>query len=117
MNLTWTKLATDGVDVEMIEAERSTLDLAQVEAAIPRMIWEDAAGQKPMSPALAIKAVIREFELRGVTRIAISHDLAPYGLFGIEVLGGRQRIYVLDRGHDIVPLALETREPEPAEAS
>ena len=104
----WTTLARNGVEVEMVEAQPSTLDLADVERAIEKLSWESASGEKPMSPALGISAVIGEFGLRGVSRIAIGNELAPYGLYGIEFFRqGRKRLYVLDRGHDLVPLGIE----------
>lgn len=69
--------------------------------------WEPAAGSKPMLPGLAIKEAIRELGIPKVSRIAISHELAPYGLYGIEgnYKNGRALVYLVDTGGKVTPIA------------
>jgi len=63
-------------------------------------------------PGLGIKGVIKEFKLPGVDKIAISHNLAPYGFYGIQAnykKGDvkRIRLYVLDFGDHITPVFVD----------
>jgi hypothetical protein len=92
----------DGVEYWPISRER-------IEQAIINLTWEPAKGEKPMSPALGIKAVIEECGIPKVDEIAIGHELAPYGFYGIHghYRDGDARVYVLDRGHDLVPLCVD----------
>jgi hypothetical protein len=79
-----------------------------MEQAIERMSWEEPPKRLPMSPGLAIQHLIRSMDLPGVDRISYrNYDFAPYGLYGIQAnyTDGRVRLYVLDRGHDLVVLA------------
>lgn len=89
----WERETDGGVEWEPIPDEA-------VERAIEKLVWEPLAGAKPFSPGFAIEACIRQFRIPKVTRIAISHDLAPYGFYGIEAHYklGRTLLYVLDMG-------------------
>lgn len=81
---------------------------ARIERAIERLDWSVRPGDEVgMMPGLAISKLIREFRIPKVSACAISSDLAPYGLYGIEgnYKNGRARIYVVDRGADLLPVA------------
>jgi hypothetical protein len=81
-----------------------------VEKVIERMPWEEPPDRLPMSPGLAIQQLVRSLELPRVDRISYRNwDLAPYGLYGIQAnyCDGRVRVYVLDRGHELVVLAID----------
>lgn len=78
-----------------------------VEKAIAALEWETVEGDKPMMPALSISECIKQLRLPRVSQVAISSDLAPYGFYGIEsrYSNGRARVYVLDQGGILLPLA------------
>ena len=107
---TWTELGLAvmaEIDSDPSEDGRP-MTVKLVEQAIERMSWEEPPERLPMSPGLAIQHLIRSMDLPGVDRISYRNwDLAPYGLYGIQAnyTDGRVRLYVLDRGHDLVVLA------------
>lgn len=75
MTINWTssgKQYTEGKESELTEA-------------FNRIEWRDLeAGRKEgMMPALAIQEIIRQMN-RKPTRYAISREVAPYGLLGVE---------------------------------
>lgn len=86
---------------------------ATVAAAIEAMTWQPVptgteALELPMVPALAVERLVSELRLPKVTAISVdSADLAPFGLYGIEAnySNGRARLYVLDLGSVLTPLA------------
>ena len=104
MARTWTTVGTELVD-----------DQERFGRLFERLEWEPAAGEKPMGPGLAILEVVKELRIPRVARIAISHELAPHGLYGIEghYKDGRARVYVVDLGTKLVPVASD-HWPEPA---
>jgi hypothetical protein len=74
--------------------------------------------------ALAINAAIRELRIPRVTRIAVGlldcwsvDELGPlcYGLLGIEgnYTNGTARVYIVDRGSDLLPIASDFTPAEP----
>lgn len=67
---------------------------------------------------LGIQACINELRLRNVSHVAESHELAPYGLYGIRCgfANGSARVYVCDEGSQMVVLASDfyPRSDEPA---
>jgi hypothetical protein len=96
MTRTWTTTGADYV------GDRETF--ARLFAGLE---WEPVEGAKPAMPGLSIKEAIRELRIPKVTRIAISNELAPYGLYGIEgnYKNGRALVYLVDRGTEIIPVA------------
>jgi hypothetical protein len=85
-----------------------TVDL--VARVIEQMPWQEPPERLPMSPGLAIQALIGQLRLPRVDLISYRNwDLAPYGLYGIQAnyTDGRARFYVLDRGHDLTLLAID----------
>lgn len=96
---TWTNIGRPYTDGE---------GQAEVGQAIDRLEWVSTEGRSfPMIPGEAIKAVIRELRMPSPRRVAISSDLAPLGLYGIEsqYRNGLARVYVVDAGSRLVPVA------------
>jgi hypothetical protein len=90
-----------------------------------RLEWHSPAEKRSeaMAPALAIKQCTKEFRLR-LRRYAISNEMAPYGLYGVEFFSRHPddkrpiicRLFVCDRGSDCVPLASYiSQDPAPEE--
>ena len=97
---TWTETGTEHTGTP--EARR------QVERAIERLQWSVRPGNDiPMIASEALNLLIREFEIPNVSVCAISNELAPYGFYGIEghYTNGRVRLYVVDTGARLVPVA------------
>ena len=69
--------------------------------------WESIPCELAMMPGLAIKETIKEFKMPKVSHVAVTHDMAPYGFYGIRAhyKNGKAQLYVLDRGSDCVPIA------------
>lgn len=96
MARTWTTVGAELVD-----------DRGRFARLFEALEWETVEGAKPMLPALNISETIKDLRIPRVSRVAISHDLAPYGLYGIEghYKDGRARVYVVDLGTKLVPVA------------
>ena len=60
----------------------------------------------PMMPGEGIKAMIKEFGIPKVSHMAISHDMAPYGFYGIRghYKNADVDIFVIDEGSILVPV-------------
>lgn len=74
-----------------------------------RLRWhdvEDGVIDGPMSPVLAIKALIQELPLPKVSAYAYSGVLAGYQVLGVEAnyKQGRMRLIAVDRGTDVLPV-------------
>lgn len=56
-----------------------------------------------MMPGENIKEVIKQLKLRAVTHIAISHDMAPFGLYGVRnrFKNGVADIFMVDNGCEV----------------
>lgn len=100
----WT---TVGAELELDPEARRTPSREEYARLFADLEWEPVTGEKPMLPGLAIKEAIKELRIPKVTRIAISHELAPYGLYGIEgnYRNGRALVYIVDRGAVLTPVA------------
>ena len=74
-----------------------------------RLNWLTPPCDMPMAPGEGIKGAIKELTIPRVSRVAYSHELAPYGLLGIEgnYKNGRVQIYLVDEGDSVVPLAMD----------
>lgn len=112
MTRTWTKVGRPAYGyVGTDRGERPSITRQagrrRIEAAIERLDWGEIPAQLPMGPGMGIMAAVKELRLPRVSAIAISNELAPYSLYGIEAnyRDGRARIYILDRGSDLLPLA------------
>jgi len=79
--------------------------------AVVALVWMDVSQGQELTvgaiPGLNITEIIRELRIPKVSAVAISNQLAPYGLYGIEgnYKNGRARVYVIDRGSDCLPIA------------
>lgn len=85
---------------------------------IARLTWEPLVPGKrlPMMPGLGIRGAIETLRIPKVSAIAYNGVIADrYALYGIEATyaNGRARIYILDRGADLLVLASDF---EPAAA-
>lgn len=111
MERSWTTVGAEYVE---------RLGQAEVEAEIEALEWhelpEEGSVDVAFSPGFAIKAAIREFGMPKVSAFAISgfsregvgEDDGFYpGFYGIEAnyKNGRARVYLLDVGVSVTPLA------------
>ena len=94
-----------------------------VTAAIDTLTWHplpaDGTVTAPFSPGKAIKTLITEMRLQRVTALAwngavdvrddAEHAHSLYGLYGIDAVhaGYRVRIYAVDRGTDLLIVAVD----------
>ncbi len=103
---TWTEIGTPLIGRRL---EDGHLTRPLVEQAIEMLRWLDAEQDMdlPMIPGLGIQAAIKELRIPKVSQVAISHELAPYGLYGIEgnYKNGRAHVYVVDVGSELIPIA------------
>lgn len=85
----------------------------KIDQAIEELDWMQVPGKNDpplrvgMMPGENIKEIIQQLRMPNVSAVAISSELAPCGLYGIEAnyVNGRARLYVLDEGHACTPLA------------
>lgn len=97
MKREWTKIG-----------ETAKFDRAIISAALDAMEWKPVGSgiREGAMPALGIKGFCEGFHIHPVA-YAISNELAPYGLLAVETAKG-QRIYVLDGGDSLTPLAIDS---------
>lgn len=71
------------------------------------MQWQDIPVSVGAMPGLAIKEAIRVLNLPKAYQIAVSHDMAPYGLYGIRCRykEGPAEVFVVDDGCECSPVA------------
>ena len=99
MDIGWTKVGEKHTETQE--------DKNRVSEAIERMDWFDPKGKElAMMPGMGISEAIRELRMPRVQRVAVSNELAPYGLYGIEALykNGLGRVYIVDEGSSLVPV-------------
>lgn len=83
-------------------------DRERVGRKLDRLVWfsadDDGLG---FSPGYAIKQVVTEFRIPRVGRLALGSMSRGQALIGIEgtYKNGRARIYVVDTGVEIIPIA------------
>jgi hypothetical protein len=94
--------------------EHRPISRERVERAIPKLQWVEPEGNFPISPGMALQAAIEQLELPKVSAVAYRGEdehvgFHNYSLYGIEAnyKDGRARVYVMDRGHDLVPLCVD----------
>lgn len=101
MQRNWTSIGSDYNASDEQKHKLSTI--------FDQLEWQEIGKELilPAMPGLGIKTAIRELELPGVSHVALSHEMAPYGLYGIRAhyRDGRADIYLLDEGHGMVLLA------------
>lgn len=117
MQRTWTDIGRHEVLDTTLEGG-TRITRRTVEAAIDELDWKVPPKRLPALPGMGIKACIKELRIPKVSQIAISSELAPFGFYGIEgnYTNGRARIYIIDLGTHLVPLASELLEPEAVDA-
>lgn len=83
----------------------------QVDSAIDSIAWRDVGGDWPAMAGLAIELAITEFGIPKVDRAGISTKLVQgrFEVYGIQgtYANGTARIYVLDEGNALTPVASE----------
>lgn len=74
--------------------------------AIAAIEWQTIPCTLGMMPGEGIKQTIKEFHIPKVSHVAVSSDLAPYGLYGIRgyYKNGMAELFVVDSGCEIVPV-------------
>jgi len=90
---------------------KTPADKARIKAIVDRAEWvEIGAGlDLPMMPGLGIEAAIKEHKIPKVKRVSYAtHDLAPYGLYGIEghYKNARVLLFFVDAGTFISTLCV-----------
>ena len=134
LDRTWTETGAQLFDAARANREGHNYATGRdvVVAGIDRLTWVEIAPggvlDLPFSPGEAISAVICGLALRDVRRIAWDGSVAVrddvegsrslYSLLGVEVgeRGGLLRLYAVDRGTDVLPVAYD-RIPAPATAA
>ena len=78
-----------------------------ISRAISRMEWVGRTAQLSMSSGLAIRSLIREFDIPKVSAVSDNTIYGGYSLLGVEgnYSNGRARVYALDTGTQLIPLA------------
>jgi hypothetical protein len=111
---TWTTIGAEVVGVALEDG--TALDRQRLEAAIAGLEWRSAGVELPMMPGQMVLATVRQLRIPKVSAVAISSELAPYGLYGVEgnYANGRARIYVVDQGTGAVPVASDFWPTQPA---
>ena len=79
MSMTWTKVG----EKETRNAEGDDLRPA-IEAAIRRLPWQAVPCTLGMMPGMAIQEAVKAFRIPKVSHVAVSHELAPLGLYGVR---------------------------------
>jgi len=81
----------------------------QLAGMFDRLEWLDTSQGLTMAmmPGEGIKAAIEELRIPKVSHVADSHEMAPYGLYGIRghFSNGRADVYLCDEGSSLVVLA------------
>lgn len=111
---TWTKVGERLIGVSLDEGV--IFDRAAVVRAINSLEWcEIPRGGSISAPAmqgLNISAAIKDLKIPRVSHVAWSHELAPYGFYGIRghYANGDAEIYIMDSGTVLTPVCTDFRE-------
>lgn len=97
MTRTWTRI---GVPYTADKQE-------SLAALFDHLDWQPFPVKVGFSEGYAIQAIINEFKIPTITELAISHVLAPFGLYGLhcQYANGRAKVYILDRGLNVFVIA------------
>lgn len=94
----------------------------RIQRAAEGLEWEPFGGSLPFSQGYAIRETIKAFRMRP-SRVAVQGGVVAigdesYALLGIEAeyANARVRLYVLDRGSELVPLFVDEWMKEPVAA-
>lgn len=71
--------------------------------------WQTPPCDMGMMPGEGIKAAIKELRIPKVSRVGASHEMAPYGLLGIEgnFENGKAQIFLVDDGLSVTPIVTD----------
>lgn len=114
MKRTWTKVGTEVAGNELEDG--ASLDRATVMLAIDNLEWraipKGGTLEAPFMPGEGIKAAIKELRIPKVSHVAWSHELAPYGFYGIRghYTNGDAEVYIVDLGTHLVPVCSDFHE-------
>jgi len=99
MRRTWTTIAA--------EHNSTTAQRSRLAGCFDALVWRALPVEVGMMPGENIKAAISELNLPKVSHIAVSHELAPYGLYGIRCRysDGLAQVYLIDEGSQCSVLA------------
>lgn len=96
-----------------ISEGRTSLTRDEIGSAMDRMEWKPigCGHTEPFMQAQGIKEAIRQLRLKA-THYANSSELAPLGLLAVRSISneGAQKIYFIDEGDGLVPLAIDNEE-------
>lgn len=78
----------------------------EISSYVADVEWQGIPCTVGMMPGEGIKAVIKELKIPKVTHIAVSHELAPFGLYGIRAhyKNGMVEVFVVDTGTELSPI-------------
>jgi len=78
----------------------------KLEAICKRVVWEAMPCKVAYMPGKAIEALIKQFHIPSVSHIAVSADLAPFGLIGVRAhyKNAEVDIFAVDEGSSLCPL-------------
>lgn len=115
MERTWTNV---GKEYNSTPEQRKKLS-AIFEALEWETIPKGGSLSWPMMPALALDKVIKELPLPKVSAVAMSHEMAPYGLVAARAKykNGIAEVYIVDEGTAITVLASDFHPNDPAVAA
>ena len=102
-NRNWTLV---GRDHNATDSQRKTLG-AYFDHLEWQVIPQDGTLTLPLMPGEGIASAIRELRLPKVSHVAVSNEMAPYGLYGVRARykNGVAYVYLCDEGSNIVVLA------------
>lgn len=114
-----TTVAPEATRTDWIDIGKGTVPTRRRDeflAVAEDLTWHEPTGSHPFSPAHALMAVIREFDIRGVQAIAYSGawtapdgpETATYQVLGVRTR--RQRLIFVDEGVRVVPVVILTTE-------
>lgn len=91
----WTDIGIDAVPVEDRDTFASTLDTVE---------WVAPRGTHPVAPALALRSVIREFDIKPVTAVSYNVPRVPYTVLGVRTR--KQAMFFIDLGTQVTPVLI-----------
>jgi hypothetical protein len=84
----------------------------KITAIIGRMTWKSLPCDMGFMQGEAIKEIIKEFKMPGVSHVSDSHELAPYGFLGIRAhySNADVELYAIDNGCGVEPVCVYVTE-------
>lgn len=99
MKRTWTEVGK----------EHSKGKEEQLSAMFERFTWLTPPCTMGAMPGMNISEAIQSFKIPKVSQVAVSTELAPYGLYGIKghYSNGDAVLYLVDEGWQLIPIATD----------